>query len=337
MSSMKILPQGELDISCQQNIIEEPLFGLSVVIPVYNGSQTIGQLVQHLSQLNIKEGLEIVLVDDGSEDNSAEVCEGLVHCASKVPVTLVKLARNFGEHNAVMAGLRFARGAYIITMDDDLQNPPSEVEKLYRYACESGKHVVYTFYEEKKHSWYRNLGSKFANWTANRVMDKPKQLYLSSFRCLSSFVAHEISIYQGPFPYIDGLIFQTTNSVDSIQVDHLVRKEGRSNYNLTRLLRLWISIALNFSTIPLRVISFIGFVASAMSLILFVDVVWEYLFVGINVGGWTSMMATILFFSGTQLIMLGVVGEYIGRTYMSLSRRPQYVVEALLCNPSNAT
>jgi len=335
MNSTTILQADNVEAARKQLPIEEPLYSLSIVIPVYNGSQTIGQLVQHLSQIRIDGGHEIVLVDDGSADNSVEVCSELVRISTDVPVTLVKLARNFGEHNAVMAGLYYASGAYIITMDDDLQNPPSEVEKLYICTRDSGKHVMYTYYEEKKHSWHRNMGSKFANWTANLVLDKPNQMYLSSFRCMSALVVREITRYRGPFPYIDGLIFQTTNSVGSVQVEHLERKEGRSNYNFTRLLRLWLNIALNFSTIPLRLISFIGVVASTISLLFFADVIWEYFFVGINITGWTSMMATILFFSGAQLIMLGVVGEYVGRTYLTLSSKPQYVVDVLTRNKAD--
>lgn len=330
MNANKTLLPADADVGYDQDSIGKPLFGLSIVIPVYNGSMTVVQLVQQLSRLNISDGLEIVLVDDGSADDSAVVCEGLVRCATNVPVTFVKLARNFGEHNAVMAGLSQARGSYIITMDDDLQNPPSEVEKLYRYTCESKNHVVYTYYEEKKHSWYRNMGSRFANWTANMVLDKPKHLYLCSFRCMSALVVREITRYKGPFPYIDGLIMQATKSIGSIQVDHLERQDGRSNYNLTRLLRLWLSIALNFSTIPLRLMTIIGLGASAISLIFFAQVIWEYFFVGIDVLGWTSVMATILFFAGTQLIMLGVVGEYIGRTYLTINGKPQYVVGALI-------
>ena len=156
---------------------------LSIVIPVYNGAKTVGELVGALAALSIPGGHEIVLVNDGSPDNSLAVCRALV-AAARVPITLVNLARNYGEHNAVMAGLRQARGAYIITMDDDLQNPPREVLRLLTHAQTSGLEVVYTRYAEKHHASWRNLGSRFTNRVADWLLDKPRGLYLSSFRLL---------------------------------------------------------------------------------------------------------------------------------------------------------
>src|SRR5205807_498211 len=151
-------------------------------IPVYNGAASIGELVAALEELQIPGGHEIVLVNDASPDNSLAVCRALVERA-RIPITLVDLARNYGEHNAVMAGLRHASGAHVITMDDDLQNPPEEVERLLAYAQSTGHEVVYTLYDEKQHAFWRNLGSRFTNWVAGFVLDKPKGFYLSSFRC----------------------------------------------------------------------------------------------------------------------------------------------------------
>lgn len=303
---------------------------LSIVIPVYNGSKTIGRVVGFLSEIDFGGKIEVILVDDGSIDNSEEVCKGLVSEAEDVSISFVKLSRNFGEHNAVMAGLNIVKGRYIITVDDDLQNPPSEVLKLYQYAYQSKKHVIYTYYREKKHHWFRNLGSQFANWTATLVLEKQKDLYLSSFRCMSAKVVKEIIQYKGPFPYIDGLIIQVTNSIGSLQVEHVARSEGRSNYTIKRLLRLWTSIALNFSTVPLRIISSLGFFASLLSLVFLADILWEYFYSGVTVPGWFSLMSVILFFSGSQMIMLGVAGEYIGRIYQTINRKPQFVIDELI-------
>ncbi len=177
--------------------------GLSIVIPVYNSTATIGPLLDALSELRPEGGLEIVLVNDGSSDRSHQVCLSLVK-RSRVSLIYVEHMRNFGEHNAVLTGLRHASGAYIVTMDDDLQNPPEEVVRLYDYARANAFDVVYTRYAIKAHAAWRNLGSRFANWIADRLLDKPKGIYLSSFRCLSRAVADAVSDYRGPYPYIDG-------------------------------------------------------------------------------------------------------------------------------------
>ena len=155
----------------------DPAPALSVVVPVYNGAATIGELVQALRGLAIEGGLEIVLVVDCSPDNSLDVCKQLAG-EPGAPVTVLSLSRNFGEHNAVMAGLARARGAYTITMDDDLQNPPGEVKRLFEHACQGGYDAVYTYYEEKQHVAWRNWGSRFTNWCADRLIDKPAGLYL---------------------------------------------------------------------------------------------------------------------------------------------------------------
>ncbi|MGH6968068.1 MAG: glycosyltransferase family 2 protein, partial [Stellaceae bacterium] len=195
---------------------------LSIVIPVYNGARSIGALVGALQALAVPGGHEIVLVNDCSPDDSLEICRGLL-ARAQVPITLVELARNFGEHNAVMAGLREARGAHVVTMDDDLQNPPTAVLRLLEHAQRSGADVVYARPIDKRHSGWRNLGSRFTNRIADFVLDKPKGLYLSSFRCISAFAVSQAIAYEGPFPYVDGLLLQVTQRVDSLAVEHLPR------------------------------------------------------------------------------------------------------------------
>lgn len=299
-------------------------YALSIVVPVYNGAQTVGTLVHALAEIEIPGGHEVVLVYDGSPDDSLAVCRRL-QAEGKLPITVVNHARNYGEHNAVMSGLRHARGAYIITMDDDLQNPPEEVKRLFEHARDNNFDVVYTYYETKHHAGWRNLGSAFHNHVADFLLDKPKGLYLSSFRCMSAFVAGEVVRYDGPFPYVDGLILQITKSIGRLQVRHLPRAEGRSNYTMRRLLRLWLSMALNFSVMPLRIATLFGMAMSALGFVGLAWVVVEALFGG-TPSGWGSTLVIVLLFSGAQLLMLGIAGEYLGRMFLTVNKRPQATV-----------
>ena len=303
---------------------ELPRFALSIVIPVYNGAASIAELVAAIEELSIDGGHEIVLVDDGSPDCSLDVCTALV-AKARVPITLVSLARNYGEHNAVMVGLRHASGAHVITMDDDLQNPPEEIERLLAFARRSGKQVIYTYYDDKRHSIWRNLGSRFANSVADFVLEKPRGLYLSSFRCMSAFIAREISCYEGPFPYIDGLILQVTRDIGRLRVNHLPRAVGRSNYTLRRLVRLWMSMFVNFSVMPLRISTVTGFLLSAIGALGCAMVVGEALLYS-PPAGWASLMAAVLLLSGVQLVILGIIGEYLGRLYLTANGKPQSVI-----------
>jgi undecaprenyl-phosphate 4-deoxy-4-formamido-L-arabinose transferase len=302
--------------------------GLSIVVPVYRGAATVGTLVAALSALRPAGGIEIVLVNDGSPDNSGEVCRRLAAEAS-VPLTYVEHARNFGEHNAVMSGLRVARGSYVITMDDDLQNPPEEVLKLYDHARLGNWDVVYTRYAVKEHEGWRNLGSRFANGVADLLLDKPRGLYLSSFRCMSALVVREITRYSGPYPYIDGLIMQVTQRIDSIEVRHLKRVEGHSNYTLRRLIRLWLNLATNFSLLPVRLAVFAGAAMGILGVLAALFVIIEAIS-GDPPSGWASIMTVTLLISGVQFLILGVLGEYVGRSFLSANGTPQGVVREVV-------
>lgn len=298
---------------------------LSFVIPLYYSAETIRALVEEIQGLPIEGGHEIVLVNDGSRDATAAVCRELVR-AARVPITFVNHARNFGEHNAVLTGYRHARGAHIVNLDDDGQNPPAEAVRLWRHAKAEGLDVVYGHYEQKEHSAFRNFGSWFTNRLTDYVLDKPKGFYLSSFRCVSAFAAKEVAAHDGPFPYIDGLLLQVTQNIGSIEVRHAARTAGQSGYTLRRLLRLWASTFVNFSVMPLRVATLLGLVMAVVGLV-GLAVVFYLRF--INHGpeyGWGSLMGALLVFSGTQLVMLGLIGEYVGRMFLTVNRRPQSVV-----------
>ncbi len=301
-----------------------PRYALSIVVPVYNGAATVVELVEALASLDIPGGHEIVLVNDNSPDNSLEICRSLV-ARNIVPITLVNLSRNYGEHNAVMAGLRHARGAHIINMDDDLQNPPSEVKRLLEYAQTTGKDVIYTRYLSKEHAAWRNLGSRFTNWVADYLLDKPKGLYLSSFRCMTAFVAARVTEYTGPFPYVDGLLLQVTQNIGELEVQHLPRAIGRSNYNLRRLVRLWLNMFVNFSVMPLRISTLSGIALSVLGVFGALAAMIEAL-MSRTPPGWGSIMAAVFLLSGIQLLILGVVGEYLGRLYLTVNGKPQSTV-----------
>jgi glycosyltransferase involved in cell wall biosynthesis len=299
---------------------------LSIVIPLFNAALTLPALYQELAALEISGGFELILVNDGSRDETEKIAVRLT-LESRIPITFLSLSRNFGEHNAVLAGLRASRGYYVVTMDDDLQNPPSEVLKLLA-AAESERHdVVYAIYERKEHAWWRNLGSRLTNLIADYVVEKPRKLYLSSFRCMTRLVADEVARSRNPYPYIDGLIFQITQNAGVVRVRHVEREQGQSGYTLRKLVRLWMSMLVNFSVLPLRLMTVAGMITSAIGFLAVIEVVIEHLLKK-NPTGWSSLMAAILLLSGMQLLLLGIMGEYVGRIYLGISDKPQSVVRA---------
>jgi undecaprenyl-phosphate 4-deoxy-4-formamido-L-arabinose transferase len=311
-----------------------PTFALSFVIPLYKSAETIAAVVREIEHLQIEGGHEIVLVNDGSADRTSDVVRELMRSAT-VPITLIEHARNFGEHNAVLTGWRHARGAHIVNLDDDGQNPPSEAKRLWEEARATGLDVIFGHYRMKQHSVWRNVGSWFTNKMTDWALDKPPGFYLSSFRCVTAFVAEQVVAYAGPYPYIDGLILQVTQRIGSINVRHEPRRAGESTYTLRRLVRLWMAAWVNFSVLPLRVATVLGLTMAVAGMIALAVVAWLWLRnVGPSYGfGW--LMAALLVFSGTQLVLLGLIGEYIGRTFLTVNQRPQSVVREVLTTVGN--
>ncbi|MGC4073502.1 MAG: glycosyltransferase [Nibricoccus sp.] len=302
---------------------------LSFVIPLYFSAATIRPLVKMIESLVIEGGHEIVLVNDGSRDETAAVCLELVHEA-RVPVVYVEHARNFGEHNAVLTGWRHARGAHLVNLDDDGQNPPAEAVRLWEKAKTDQLDVVYGWYAEKKHAPWRNAGSWLTNKVTDWALDKPKGFYLSSFRCVSAFAAREAAANGGPFPYIDGLLLQVTQRIGSLEVQHAKRTAGKSGYTLRRLVRLWASSFVNFSVMPLRVATVLGMVMGVAGVVAVGGVVYMWATDQGPELGWGSLMAALLVFSGVQLMLLGVIGEYLGRMFLTINQRPQAVVREVV-------
>jgi undecaprenyl-phosphate 4-deoxy-4-formamido-L-arabinose transferase len=297
---------------------------LSIVIPVYRGEQSVRQLCERLAEhLGEVYELEIVLVNDCSPDGSAAICRKLAE--EHEHIVFLDLARNFGEHNAVMAGLAHASGDGAVIMDDDFQNPPSEVIKLVE-RLDQGADVVFSRYEVKRHHWFRNLGSRFNNAVASVMLKKPRDLYLSSFKALNRFTIDEITRYTGPYPYVDGLILRTTRNYDTVLVRHDEREDGSSSYTLRKLIRLWLNMFTNFSILPLRVASIAGLSFAAIGLVLAVVFAIERLNNPAMAAGWASLICTLLIVAGVQLFALGMIGEYLGRLFLKDNGSPQYVV-----------
>lgn len=295
----------------------------SVVIPVYNSEASIERVVEEvLAEVSYE--VEIVLVNDSSKDKSEKKCKAL--CGKFNQVKFLNLSKNFGQHNAIMAGLSVVDGDLIVCMDDDLQTPPQEVNKLIDTLIEQDYDVVYGNYGEKKHSVFRNWGSRVNDKMANYMLGKPKEIQITSFFAMRRYIAEEIKNYRYSFPYLGGLIFRTTNKIGKVDVHHESRKEGKSNYNFKKLIGLWFNGFINFSVTPLRLTSLIGtFFSGAGFLYLIVIIIKKLINPGIAMG-WTSIMATVIFFGGIQLISIGLIGEYIGRLYLNINEKPQYVI-----------
>jgi undecaprenyl-phosphate 4-deoxy-4-formamido-L-arabinose transferase len=297
---------------------------LSVIIPVYNSSATISELVDELKNQLSGIDYEVVLVNDCSSDNSEQICLGLLN--KEKNLTFISLRKNVGEHNAVMCGLKYSQGDCAVIIDDDFQNPPSEIIKLYD-ELKKGYDVVYSKYQEKRHSIFRNICSSVNDYCATILMEKPKHLYLSSFKIIHRDVINEIIKYNGPFPYVDGLILRVTSNINSVFVDHSKRREGRSNYNLSRLVSLYLNMVINFSIKPLRLMIFMGFFLFITGVILSITFIIEKLANPHVPVGWTAIATLITAFSGFQILFLGVMGEYVGKQYLDQNATPQWSVK----------
>ncbi|MDP1586552.1 MAG: glycosyltransferase [Prosthecobacter sp.] len=304
---------------------------VSFVVPLHNTGEALYLLLDAFRTLKLEASWELVLVDDGSTDGTFAAAKRLLS-DFPVPVILVELARNFGEHAAVLEAYRRSRGRFVVNLDDDLQNPLAEALKLLAHLRESDAEVVYSYYAEKKHSRPRNLCSRLANLCATFLLGKPRDLYLSSFRALRRELIERITAYRGPYPYIDGLILGATNRISRLEVAHAERAHGRSGYTPRKLARLALSLLFDFSVMPLRLASVLGLALCAFGAVILAEVVLETLLVGQRQIGWGSLMGALAVFSGAQLLMLGIIGEYVGRAFLTVSGKPQSLVRTLICH-----
>lgn len=296
---------------------------ISVIIPVFNSDQNIQKLINNLVSVLNKDfdSHEIILVDDNSLDNSWQTIKKI--CNDNQNIKGLRLRKNVGQHNAIFAGLNYASGKYIVTMDDDGQNLPVSIKSLFDEIT-NGYDVVYANYKFKKHNFFRKFGSFINNIVASFLFQKPLDIKLTSFRIFNNDIKKEILKCKSTSIYLDGLIFHSTKNVKSVFVEHKKREFGKSTYTFFKLVGLWLQMATGFSILPLRIASFFGMIFSITS---FVVTFWLIFLRELppNIPpGWTSLIVVAFFFGGVQLLALGLIGEYVGKTYLSMNNISQY-------------
>lgn len=302
---------------------------ISFVIPCYRSENTIEGVVNEIEtamDVLSKEknySYEIILINDCSPDNTMGTIRRL--CEEKQNIIGIGFARNFGQHAALMAGLRQSDGDYVVCLDDDGQTPADEVNKLLE-KLEEGFDAVYAKYEHKQHSGFRNLGSKVNELMTRIMLEKPKELYISSYFAVKRFVVEDMIRYENSYPYVIGLVLRSTKNITNVVVNHREREEGSSGYTLKKLFTLWFNGFTAFSVKPLRIATCLGVIFACGGFAYgFYTIIKRFVNPDVPIG-YSSMMAALVFFCGMIMVMLGLIGEYIGRIYISMNSSPQYVI-----------
>ena len=299
---------------------------ISFVIPCYRSENTLPHVVAEIDEKmqNLTEyKYDIFLVNDCSPDGTMEVIRKL--CREHEHIKGIDFARNFGQHSALMAGLRHSDGDYVICLDDDGQTPANEVDKLLG-KLEEGYDAVYAKYDHKQHSAFRNFGSRVNELMTRVMLNKPSELYVSSYFAVKRFVVEDMIRYENSYPYVIGLVLRSTGNITNVSVNHRERESGVSGYTVKKLLGLWLNGFTAFSVKPLRIATGIGAVSAIVGFLYGIYTIVKRL-INPNVPmGFSSTMAAIVFFGGMIMLMLGLIGEYIGRIYISLNNSPQYVI-----------
>lgn len=303
---------------------------VSFVIPCYCSEETLPSVVREIEETMCTHAeefqYEIILVNDASpRDRTRDVIKELSE--QKNYVRGLSFSRNFGQHSAVLAGFSLATGDYIVNMDDDGQTPLDELFLLIR-KLEEGYDLVFAKYiESKPRSWIRRIGTRARENINCVLLEKPRELVFNSFFVARRFVIEEVLRYKNPYPYLGGLLYRATHNVANVEVHHRERAAGTSGYNLRKLIRLMLNEITAFSVKPLRIATIAGMVVGGLGFLWMVAIIGRKVFVPQVDAGYSSLMATILFLGGLQLITVGMVGEYIGRIYISLNNAPQYVIK----------
>lgn len=299
---------------------------VSFVIPCYRSEETLPGVVKEIcdAMRELEQySYEIVLVNDSSPDDTMGTIRRLAE--QYACVTGISLSKNFGQHAAIMAGLHEISGDIAVCLDDDGQTPANEVGKLLR-QIENGSDVVYARYPKKKHSAFRNFGSRVNEGMTRIMLGKPKTLYISSYFAARRFVVDDMLHYENCYPYVIGLVLRATKNISNVDVTHREREVGTSGYTVKKLLGLWFNGFTAFSIKPLRIATVIGILTAAAGFLYGIYTVIKK-FVNPDVPvGFSSMMSALVFIGGMIMLMLGLIGEYIGRMYISMNRSPQYVV-----------
>lgn len=304
------------------------MIDLSFVIPCYNSEKTITNVVKGIElevRNNSINNYEIILVNDFSRDNTSVVIEKLAKESKNI--TAINFSKNFGQHAALMAGFRHSRGNIVVYLDDDGQCPTDKIFDLIK-PLNDGFDVSMADYGVKKQSKFKNFGSKVNDIMAEHLVGKPKSLQLSNFGAIKRFVVDEMIKYQHCYPYIAGLILRTTSNIANVKMEENERKEGKSNYSLKKLLSLWLNGFTSFSVKPLRITTLIGTFFAAVGFIFGIYTIIHKICINKEVPmGYSTMVSLLTFFSGIILMVLGMLGEYIGRIFISLNNSPQYVIK----------
>ncbi len=303
---------------------------VSFIIPCYNSEKTISLVVDEIKQTIASRGgydYEIVLVNDKSPDNTFLKIKQL--CENDTKIKGINLSKNFGQHGAIMAGLNNSCGDIFVCLDDDGQTPANEVFGLIDTLGDDCD-VAMAKYHNKKHSLFKNFGSRINDLMAWYLIGKPKNLYLSSYFVCKKFVRDEIIKYNNPYPYMQGLLLRSTAKIKNVNINHRAREIGTSNYSFKKMLSLWLNGFTSFSIKPLRIATLVGGVVAVLGFMFGIYIIIRRLVLSgslpTSADGWSSLMSVLLFTNGLLMLMLGLLGEYLGRMFISVNDSPQYVI-----------
>lgn len=307
-------------------MFEKPEF--SVVVPVFNSSATIGELITGIRKVfaELERTFEVILVDDGSRDNVWEVIQRLKP-ENKDILIAVRLNRNYGQHNATFCGMTFARGAFVITMDDDLQHPPAEIAQLIAKQQEVDAEMVYGIFDQKKHSWFRNLGSKLFRRWAGKYFGRPSQG--SAFRLINRELTDKVLQHNLNFMFLDELLYWYTEDPAYTTVDHHVRENSKSGYSRRKLFKLITSLMINYTNVPLKLMVYGGLFISLITAVVAIYYIILKIFFNVPMG-YTSIIVGIMFSTSIILFSLGIIGEYLSRIYLAQNKKPPYTIRKII-------